>query len=521
MEEEIRRYPIGIQTFQNIIEGNYIYVDKTKYIADFRKKGMKYVFLSRPRRFGKSLFASTLHAFYEGRKELFEGLAISDYEKDWVRHPVLHFDMSTAKHMDKKGLLSELNLKLRQYEKTYGREEGAENPNQRLEFMVKRAYEMTGQKVVLIIDEYDAPLLDVVHEKDNLHELRLVMQNFYSPIKSLDPYLEFVFITGITKFSQLSIFSELNNLDNISMTDQYCAICGISKTELTTQMRRDVELFAADLGITYDEMMLKLTEYYDGYHFSKHSEDIFNPFSMIIAMSKHDLGNYWFGSGTPSYIINVMKKYHYGIADLERRSTLVSEFDVSPEQMTSPLPLLYQSGYLTIKRFNPILNRYTLDYPNREVRLGMLHSLSPNYLSPITSDNDSFLGDFLELLYDGKVDAALERMRAYLSSISNRLSNKSERDVQTIFYLIFSLMGAYVRVEEDSAIGRADVVVYMPDAVFVFELKFDGSAEAALRQIDEKGYLVPFSAEGRKLYKIGVNYDSAKRTLGEWIVREE
>ena len=520
MEEEIRRYPIGIQTFQNIIEGNYIYIDKTKYIADFKKRGMKYVFLSRPRRFGKSLFASTLHAYFEGKKELFEGLAISEYEKEWVCHPVFHFDMSTAKHMNRKDLLSELNLKLLQYEKKYGREEGAENPNQRLEFLVKRAYETTGQKVVLIIDEYDAPLLDVVHEKENLHELRLVMQNFYSPIKSLDPYLEFVFITGITKFSQLSIFSELNNLDNISMVNQYCAICGISQAELTTQMRRDVELFAADLGISYDEMLNKLKDYYDGYHFSKKSEDIFNPFSMIIAMSKHELSNYWFGSGTPSYIINVLKKYHYGIADIERRSASVTEFDVSPEQMTSPLPLLYQSGYLTIKKFNPVLDRYTLDYPNREVRIGMLKSLSPNYLSPISSENDFFLGDFLESLYDGNVNAALERMRAYLASISNRLSNKSERDVQTIFYLIFSLMGAYVRVEEDSAIGRADVVIYMPDSVFVFELKLDGSAEAALKQIDEKGYLVPYSADGRKLYKIGVNYDSTKRTLGEWLVQE-
>ena len=521
MEEEIRRYPIGIQTFQNIIEGNYIYVDKTKYIADFRKRGMKYVFLSRPRRFGKSLFASTLHAYYEGRKELFEGLAISKYEKDWVRHPVLHFDMSGAKHLDKESLKDYLDFILSPYEDIYGKKDNEKSPNTRLIGIVRRAYEQAGQKAVVIIDEYDAPLLDVVHEKDNLHELRLVMQNFYSPLKMLDPYLEFVFITGITKFSQLSIFSELNNLDNISMTDQYCAICGISSKELTTQMRRDVELFAEALGVTYDEMLAKLTDYYDGYHFSERSEDIFNPFSMIIAMSKHKLGNYWFGSGTPSYIINVMRKYHYGIADLERRSTTVSEFDVSPEQMTSPLPLLYQSGYLTIKKFNPILNRYTLDYPNREVRLGMLHSLSPNYLSPITSDNDSFLGDFLELLYDGDVNAALERMRAYLASISNRLSNKSERDVQTIFYLIFSLMGAYVRVEEDSAIGRADVVIYMPDAVFVFELKLDGSAEAALRQIDEKGYLVPYSADGRKLYKIGVNYDSAKRTLGEWIVKEE
>ena len=523
MEEEIRRYPIGIQTFQKIIEGNYIYVDKTKYIAEFRKQGMQYVFLSRPRRFGKSLFASTLHSYFEGRKELFEGLAISEYEKDWICHPVLHFDMSGAKHFNKERLERYIDWILRPYEREYGCTSNDKEIdfNARLADIVRSAYEQTGQKVVVIIDEYDAPLLDVVHEKENLHELRLIMQNFYSPLKMLDPYLEFVFITGITKFSQLSIFSELNNLDNISMTDQYCAICGISKTELTTQMRRDVELFAADLGVTFDEMLLKLTEYYDGYHFSKNSEDIFNPFSMIIAMSKHDLGNYWFGSGTPSYIINVLKKYHYGIADLERRSTLVSEFDVSPEQMTTPLPLLYQSGYLTIKKYNPILNRYTLDYPNREVRLGMLHSLSPNYLSPITSDNDSFLGDFLELLLDGKVDAALERMRAYLASISNRLSNKSERDVQTIFYLIFSLMGAYVRVEEESAIGRADVVVYMPDSVFVFELKFDGTAEAALKQIDEKGYLVPYSADGRKLYKIGVNYDSAKRTLGEWIVREE
>ena len=521
MKEEIRRYPIGIQTFQNIIEGDYIYVDKTKYIADFIRKGMKFVFLSRPRRFGKSLLASTLHAYYEGRKDLFEGLAISEYEKKWVKHPVLHFDMSGAKHMDKEALKKYLSFILRPYEETYGKAEGEDTPNLSLIGITRRAYEQTGQKVVIIIDEYDAPLLDVVHEEQNLCELRQIMQNFYSPLKMLDPYLEFVFITGITKFSQLSIFSELNNLDNISMTDQFCAICGISKNELTTQMHHDVELFASGLGITYEEMMRKLTEYYDGYHFSENSEDIFNPFSLILAMSKHKLGDYWFGSGTPSYIINVMKKYHYGIAELERRSTSVREFDVSPEQMTSPLPLLYQSGYLTIKKYNPITNRYILDYPNREVRIGMLECLSPNYLSPITMNNDSFLGDFLELLCDHDMNAALERMRAYLASISNRLSNKSERDVQTIFYLIFSLMGAYVRVEEESAAGRADVVIHMPDAVYVIELKFDGSAEDAIRQIDEKGYLVPYSADGRRLFKVGVNYDSTKRTLGGWTIKEE
>lgn len=256
--QEIRKYPVGMQTFADIRKYNYIYVDKTKYIVEMMKNGSQYLFLNRPRRFGKSLFISTLKAYFEGRKELFDGLAIADYEKELVKHPVLHFDMSTAKHMDDKGLLSELNLKLQEYEKIYGREEGAENPNQRLQYLVMRACEQTGQKVVILIDEYDAPLLDVVHEKDNLQKLRRIMQNFYSPIKSLDPYLKFVFITGITKFSQLSIFSELNNLDNISMYDHYSAICGISKTELLTQMKPDVELLAKANGVTFEEWWLSL-----------------------------------------------------------------------------------------------------------------------------------------------------------------------------------------------------------------------------------------------------------------------
>ncbi len=521
MQKEIRRYPIGIQTFQKIIEGNYVYVDKTKYIADFKEQGFQFVFLSRPRRFGKSLFASTLHAYYEGRKELFEGLAIADYEKNWVKHPVFHFDMSGAKHMGKERLERYLDDILTDQEALVGYKSVKVDANIRLKDLVMKAYEKTGQKVVVIIDEYDAPLLDVVHEEDNLHDLRLIMQNFYSPLKMLDPYLEFVFITGITKFSQLSIFSELNNLNNISMDDQFSAICGISKAELTTQMRRDVEIFADSQGVSYDEMLSRLTEYYDGYHFSEDSEDIFNPFSLIIAMSKQKLGNYWFGSGTPSYIINVMRKFHVGIREIELKSASVDDFDVSPEQMSSALPLLYQSGYLTIKKYSPITGRFILDYPNKEVRLGMFNSLAPNYLSPTKTDNSDFLGDFVELLYEGDANAALERMRAYLASISYRLSNKSERDVQTVFYLIFSLMGANVRVEECSAVGRADVVIYFPEVVYVMELKYDGSAEAALKQIDDKGYLVPYSASGKRLVKIGVNYDSAKRTIGEWIVKDD
>ena len=518
--EEIRKYPVGMQTFAKIREGNYVYVDKTKYIVQMLENGSQYVFLSRPRRFGKSLFVSTLHAYYEGRKDLFEGLALGDYEKNWIKHPVLHFDMSTAKHMEPAELINELEGKLCQLENVYGTEDWAKGTNQRLECLVKRAYEQTGQKVVLLIDEYDAPLLDVVHEKENLKPLRQIMQNFYSPIKYLGPWLEFTFITGITKFSQLSIFSEINNLDNISMFDQSSAICGISKTELLTQMKPDVEILAKALDKTFDETVEELKNFYDGYHFSEKSEDVFNPFSLIKALRSQKIAAYWFSSGTPSYLIKTLQKYHVGILDIEKKRASVDDFDVSPEQMTSAVPLLYQSGYLTIKKYNPILQSFQLDYPNKEVRLGMVKSLAPNYLSPIQMDNNGFIFEFLEQLYDGTMDGALQKMQAYLASISNRLSNKNEKDFQTVFYLIFNLLGGYIRVEEDSAIGRADAVLHMPDTIYVMELKYDKSAEEALQQIDDKGYLIPYSADGKRLVKVGINYDSEKRTIGEWKIIE-
>ena len=520
MGEIVNKYPVGIQTFSNLREGNYLYVDKTKYIVDFRSKGMKYIFLSRPRRFGKSLFASTLQAYFEGRKELFEGLAIADYEKEWAVHPVLHFDMSGAKHFNEQELKDYLDYILQPYEKLYGEGKGENTPNTRLIGLVTRAYKQTGQKAVVIIDEYDAPLLDVVHEEDNLQQLRRIMQNFYSPLKMLDPYLEFTFITGITKFSQLSIFSELNNLDNISMLDQYSAICGISLTELTTVMRPDVEGLGRALGLSYEECLDQLRQYYDGYHFSEHSEDVFNPFSLIRALNGQKIDSFWFGSGTPTYLIKSLQKYHVNVTDIEQKCVSVDDFDVSPEQMVSPLPLLYQSGYLTIKKYSPLTKSYTLGYPNQEVRIGMLKSLAPNYLSPVSVDNNGLVIEFVQMLYDGDIDGALVRLKAYLASISNRLSNKNERDFQTVFYLIFNLMGALIRVEEESAVGRADAVLHLPESVFVFELKYDGSAADALKQIDEKGYLVPYTADGKRLYKIGVNYDSQQRTLGDWIIKE-
>ncbi|MFW5615618.1 MAG: AAA family ATPase [Prevotella pectinovora] len=513
---QARKYPIGIQTFSEIRERNYLYIDKTQYLVDFIDKGYKYVFLSRPRRFGKSLFASMINSYYEWRKDMFEGIAMGEYEKDWVKHHVLHFDMSAAKHMDKDMLERYLADMLTDQEAVFGYKSEKQDPNIRLKDLVVTANRLTGRKVALIIDEYDAPLLDVVHEELNLVALRRAMQNFYSPIKSLDPYLEFVFLTGITKFSQLSIFSELNNLFNISMYDKYSAICGISSEELHTQMLPDVERLAEHLHLSVDETFERLKRKYDGYHFSKNSEDVYNPFSLIKALASGDIGDYWFDSGTPTYIIKLLQKYNVGLRDLTGQDAGVSDFDVSPENMTTALPLLYQSGYLTIKHYEPMIDLYTLGYPNEEVRTGMVRSLAANYLTPAEGTNSSFVIKFVKAVIADDMEQALTLMRAYLAGVSYRLSNKTERDVQTIFYLVFSLIGSFIKVEEESAHGRADVVITLPSVVYVMELKFDGSADAALRQIDEKGYLIPYTADGKRLVKVGVNYSSEERTITEW-----
>ena len=378
MAKIVNKYPVGIQTFEKIRKKGYLYIDKTQYIVDFREKQMSYVFLSRPRRFGKSLFASTLQAYFEGRKELFEGLAIADYEKDWVKHPVFHFDLSGAKHMGIEQLERYLADMLEEQETIWGYKTHQIDANLRLKDLVKRAYEQTGEKVVVIIDEYDAPLLDVVHEKENLLPLRRIMQNFYSPLKMLDPYLEFTFITGITKFSQLSIFSELNNLDNISMFDQYSAICGISKKELTTQMKPDVAALGEALGMTYEECLVELTRFYDGYHFSEKSEDIFNPFSLVKALNADKIAPYWFTDldihkTVKEYLCNFDVAKNYNIGDLPEIP--FGEADI--------VSFLYQFGILSIKKYNPIIGVYTIGVPNDDIRKGISDSIFSRWQAPV------------------------------------------------------------------------------------------------------------------------------------------
>ena len=335
-----RLYPIGIQTFEKIRNGNYLYIDKTEYVYRMAHSDSNYIFLSRPRRFGKSLLTSTLEAYFEGRRELFKGLALERLETEWTEYPVLHFDMSTAKHVDKERLESELNLKLIEYENVYGHGEGEENVNQRFQGIIRRAYEQTGRQVVVLIDEYDAPLLDVVHEEKNLPVLRNIMRNFYSPLKSCDPYLRFVFLTGITKFSQLSIFSELNNIKNISMLPEYAAICGITEEEMATQMDEDLDILAERLNVNREEVVKKLKAHYDGYHFTWPSPDSYNPFSLLNAFADGRLDSYWFGSGTPTYLIEMLNRFGVLPSKIGGNEVVAADFDAPTERMESITPLV-------------------------------------------------------------------------------------------------------------------------------------------------------------------------------------
>ena len=514
-----RKLPVGIQSFEKIRKDGYLYVDKTDIIWQLANRNKTYNYLSRPRRFGKSVLVDTLEAYFMGKKELFEGLKIMQMETEWVKRPVIRLDMSRA-GAEPETLRSYLDITFDRLEEEYGiTPKPTAKLADRFNAIIVGAYEQTGQQVAILIDEYDSPLQ---HSwKTPYHEAcTAVYREVFAILKADDKYEKFVFITGITKFTQISLFSVLNNLSNISFEPEYAALCGITKEEVLRDFKPEINKLATSKGWTFDEAVAQLTAYYDGYHFSDHSEDIFNPFSLVKALKNKKVSAYWFSSGTPSYLIKTLQKYHVGVMDIEQKSVGVDDFDVSPEQMTSALPLLYQSGYLTIKKYNPLLQCYQLDYPNREVRIGMLKSLAPNYLSPIQLDNNSFIFAFLEQLYSNNMDGALQKMQAYLASISNRLSNKNEKDFQTVFYLIFNLLGAYILVEEDSAIGRADAVLHMPDTVYVIELKYDKSAEEALRQIDDKGYLIPYSADGKRLVKVGINYDSQKRTIGDWKIEE-
>ena len=379
MEGTFRRYPIGIQSFERLRNDNCVYIDKTELIYRLASSA-KACFLSRPRRFGKSLLVSTLAAYFSGKKDLFKGLMMEQLEKDWTVYPVLHIDFSISKYMNAGMLRSAINNRLVEWERIYGCDTSEDTFSLRLKGIIKRAYEQSGRQVVLLVDEYDSPMLDSNNNEELQAEIRGIMRDFFSPLKAQGEYLRFLFLTGISKFSQMSIFSELNNLQNISMQDAYSAICGITENELRTQLEEDIRRMAEANGETYDEACIHLKQQYDGYHFSENSEDIYNPFSLFNAFAQKKYANFWFSTGTPTFLIDILQQSDFDIRQLDGVSATAEQFDAPTNVITDPLPVLYQSGYLTIKEYDRDFQIYTLAYPNKEVRKGFIESLMPAYV---------------------------------------------------------------------------------------------------------------------------------------------
>ena len=501
-------YPIGIQTFERIRKEDKFYVDKTEYIYRMTHTDGKYFFLNRPRRFGKSLLVSTFKSYFEGKKELFEGLAIEKLEKEWNTYPVLHFDLSKGKHMEKEQLNRYLLDIIEKQEARFDCKSNKIDVNIRLDDLINAVYQKTGKQVVVLIDEYDAPLLDVAHEKEKLDELRNTMRNFYSPLKGNESMLRFVFMTGITKFSQLSIFSELNNIKNVSMDEPYAGICGITKEELLTQMSDDIDALAGHLELSREETIQELKDHYDGYHFCWPSPDVFNPYSLLNCFADGRMDDYWFGSGTPTYLINMMRKYDFLPTDLgEAIEVGKKDFDAPTETMTTIVPLLYQSGYVTIKGYDKPTKLYLLALPNQEIRVGLYGSLLPHYLTDKSAKANTTIAKMSVLVKKGDMDAAFCLLNDFLETVPYCDNTHYEGHWQQTLYIMFALLTNYdILVEQRTAKGRIDITMETADTIYVMELKFNKSAEEALAQIEAKHYADAFKMSGKKMVKIGLNF---------------
>ena len=515
-KKRLKRLPVGIQTFEKIINNDCLYIDKTEYIWNMIHLS-SFVFLSRPRRFGKSLLVSTLQTYFEGKKEYFKGLAIEQLEKDWTAYPVLRFDLSLGKHMDKEQLQRYLLTLIAENERRFNLSSNHIDPNMRLMELIINVSNKTGKEVVILIDEYDAPLLDVVHEEQMLPELRNVMRNFYSPLKGCDPYIKFVFLTGITKFSQLSIFSELNNLTNISMDTEFGGICGITKEEMLTQMQDYIELMAHTNGWTYEETIELLKRQYDGYHFTWPSPDLFNPFSIFQAFNKKKVENYWFATGTPTYLIEMMKKHDTLPSHIDTMEGGADDFDAPTETMTTIMPLLYQSGYITIKEHDRKFGNYTLGIPNNEVRIGLTKALVPAFVMPDTVAVNSTARNMARCMTNDDMDGAIKLLQTFLSTVPYCNNANSEGHYQQVLYIIFTLLSDYFAdVEIHTPAGRVDMVLRTRKALYLFELKLNKSAKAAINQINLNDYASKFALCQMPIVKVGINFDTARHTIGDW-----
>ena len=513
-----RKYPIGIQSFENIRKEGYLYVDKTALIYQLVQTG-KYYFLSRPRRFGKSLLLSTLQAYYEGKKELFDGLAMASLEKDWKIYPVLLLDLNAQRYDSVNSLTSILNDTLCEWERLYGTQESETTLSLRFKGVIQRAAEKTGRNVVVLIDEYDKPMLQAIHNKELQSSYRNILKAFYGVLKSKDAYLQFALLTGVTKFSKVSVFSDLNNLMDISMDNRYAAICGITEQELVTDLGEYIRDLSETLQMSYEDLLRELQERYDGYHFVEDSEGLYNPFSLLNTFARKKLGNYWFETGTPTYLVELLKENHYPLEHLTYEQATADTLTGIDTVDSSPIPVLYQSGYLTIKDYDSEFETYTLGFPNKEVEEGFTRFLLP-YYAHIRSGSSAFhIVNFVKEVRSGNIDGFMKRLQSFFSDTPYELVRDLELHYQNVLFIIFRLVGFYTQAEYHTSEGRVDLVIRTDQFIYVMEFKLDGTAEEALQQIEEKQYALPFASDSRRLFKVGVNFSNATRNIEKWLVR--
>ena len=509
-------YPVGIQNFESLRKDGFFYVDKTALMYRLVTTG-RYYFLSRPRRFGKSLLISTLEAYFQGKRELFDGLAVASLEREWKRYPVIHLDLNAKKFDRPEDLIRLIDRQLLVLEEEYGKVKTDETIDDRFVSLIRNMNGRTGERVVILVDEYDKPLLQAIGNDALQNEYRAILKAFYGVLKSMDGYIRFALLTGVTKFGKVSVFSDLNNLMDLSMDERYTDICGVSEAELLRDFDEDIRALALNNGQTYGQACAQLKEDYDGYHFCPDSPGIYNPFSLLNTFKSRRYGSYWFETGTPTYLVELLKKSDYDLEQMSREETDSETLD-SIFTGDNPIPVIYQSGYLTIKKYDKEFGLYTLGFPNREVEEGFLRFLMPYYAKSDRTRSGFEIKRFVDDVRKGDIDGFMERLQGFLADCPYEMARDVELHYQNVLFIIFRLAGLYTQVEYHTSRGRIDMVVQTADYVYVMEFKLDGSAEQALQQIGEKQYALPFAADSRKVFRIGVNFSSETRNIDRWIV---
>ena len=510
-------YPIGIQNFEKIRKGGYFYIDKTALVYQLVKTG-SYYFLSRPRRFGKSLLISTLEAYFQGKKELFTGLAVERLEKDWIKYPILHLDLNIEKYDTPESLDNILEKSLTAWEKLYGAEPSERSFSLRFAGIIERACKQAGQRVVILVDEYDKPMLQAISNEKLQKQFRDTLKPFYGALKTMDGYIKFAFLTGVTKFGKVSVFSDLNNLDDISMRKDYVEICGVSDQELHENLDIELHEFAETQGLSYDKLCTKLKEYYDGYHFTHNSIGIYNPFSLLNAFKYKEFGSYWFETGTPTYLVKLLKKHHYDLERMAHEETDAQVLNSIDSESTNPIPVIYQSGYLTIKGYDERFGIYRLGFPNREVEEGFIRFLLPFYANVNKVESPFEVQKFVREVETGDYDSFFHRLQSFFADTTYEVIREQELHYENVLFIVFKLVGFYTKVEYHTNNGRVDLILQTDKFIYIMEFKLNGTAEEALQQINNKRYALPFEADGRKLFKIGINFSEKTRNIEKWVV---